>query len=127
MKKIAVTLSLFAFGFAFNQVNAQTEKKQEIRKEVKVTEENGEKVMTIVTTENGKTKTETYKGAEADKKLKEMEAEHSEEGTKTTVKVDANGKPIEKRVEKRVIKKEVDHKPMPIERVKEKKTEDKEK
>ena len=57
--------------------------------------------MTIVTTENGKTKTETYKGAEAEAKLKEMEAK--ETGTKRTVKVHPDGK-REMRVEKRVIK-----------------------
>ena len=98
-------LSVFALATVFNSANAQTEKKQEIRKEVKVEEENGIKVMTIVTTENGKTKTETYKGAEAEAKLKEMEAKQS--GTKRTVKVHPDGRK-EMRVEKHVIKKEIE-------------------
>ena len=102
MRKFMTVLSVFALAAAFNSANAQTEKKQEIRKEVKVTEENGGKVMTIVTTENGKTKTETYKGSEAEAKLKEMEAKES--GTKKTVKVHPDGKK-EIRVEKHVIKK----------------------
>lgn len=104
MKKIITVLSVFALAFTFNSANAQTEKKQEIRKEVKVNEVNGEKVMTITTTENGKTKTETYKGAEAEAKLKEMEAKES--GTKRTMKVHPDGRK-EVRVEKHVIKKEV--------------------
>lgn len=98
--------SVFAITLAFNSANAQSEKKQEIRKEVKVTEENGEKVMTIITTENGKTKTEIYKGAEADAKLKELEASMPKEsGTKKVVKVRPDGKK-EMRVEKHVIRKE---------------------
>ncbi len=105
MKKIMTVLSVFALAAVFNSANAQTEKKQEIKKEVKVKKENGETIMTIVTTENGKTKTETYKGAEAEAKLKEMEAEES--GTTKTVKVHPDGRK-EMRVEKKVIKKSDD-------------------
>jgi len=105
MKKIITVLSVFALAVAFNSSFAQSEKKQEIRKEVKVTEENGEMVMTIITTENGKTKTETYKGAEAKAKLEEMEKNMPKEsGTKKVVKVHPDGKK-EVRVEKHEIKK----------------------
>lgn len=47
----------------------------EIKKEVKVEEENGEMTLTILTTENGQVKEEVYKGEAAKKKLKELEAE----------------------------------------------------
>lgn len=41
--------------------------------DVNMEEVNGVKTLTIKRTENGKTATETYTGAEADKKLKELE------------------------------------------------------
>jgi len=49
------------------------EEGNEVRKEVNYEEVNGEKVLTIVTTENGVTSTEVYKGAEAELKLKEIQ------------------------------------------------------
>jgi len=64
---------------------AQDGSKKEIKKEVNVVQENGEKVMTVKTTENGKTTTEVFKGAEADKKMKELEnetARHQKEASK---------------------------------------------
>jgi hypothetical protein len=82
MKKIvtAVCFSLMAV-LTF----AQEGSKKEIKKEVNVVQQNGEKVMTVKTTENGKTTTEIFKGAEADKKMKEMEnetAHHQKEASK---------------------------------------------
>lgn len=47
----------------------------EIKKEVNVTEENGEMILTIKTTENGQVKEEIFKGEAAKKKLKELESE----------------------------------------------------
>ena len=101
MKRIVVVLSLFAVGFVFNTASAQSEVKKEIKKEINVTEKDGEKVLTIKTTENGKTKTETFVGEKAEAKLKEMKAKES--GTKKTVKVHPDGRK-EIRVEKHVIK-----------------------
>jgi hypothetical protein len=49
------------------------EEGNEVRKEVNYEEVNGEKVLTILTTENGVTTTEVYKGAEAELKLKEIQ------------------------------------------------------
>jgi hypothetical protein len=49
------------------------EEGKEVRKEVNYEEVNGEKILTIVTTENGVTSTEVYKGAEAELKLKEIQ------------------------------------------------------
>ena len=49
------------------------EEGNEVRKEVNYEEVNGEKVLTIVTTENGVTSMEVYKGAEAELKLKEIQ------------------------------------------------------
>ncbi len=59
------------------EVKATNEDKKEIRKEVKMIEENGEKILTIVTTENGVSKEEIYKGEAADKKLAELEKEEA--------------------------------------------------
>lgn len=46
---------------------------KEVRKEVKMEEINGEKVLTISTSENGKETLETYKGKEAEQKLEEFQ------------------------------------------------------
>jgi len=48
--------------------------KQELTKEVNVTDENGVKTVTIKTTEDGKTTTESFTGKEAEAKLKELES-----------------------------------------------------
>jgi hypothetical protein len=52
-------------------------KSEIITEDVKVTDENGEKVVRITRNENGKVTEEVYKGAEADKKLKELEMNNS--------------------------------------------------
>lgn len=54
-----------------NEIDSTTEKA--IQKEIKMEDENGEKVLTIKTNENGEEKLEVYKGEEADAKLKEIE------------------------------------------------------
>lgn len=51
-----------------------------VTKEVEVTEENGEKIVTITTSTKGKMCTEVYTGAEANAKLKELEAAEKGEG-----------------------------------------------
>ena len=105
MKIIIVLITALLF-FAFNTTFAQSNKKKDVRKEVKFTEENGEKIMIIITTENGKTITETYKGKEAEAKLMEMQSSMPEKsGTKSSQKVYPDGRK-EIRVEKYVIKKE---------------------
>lgn len=68
-------LSLMAFGSQAQQVK---EVKKEIRKEVNLQEENGEKTLTITTTENGKVTEEVYKGEAAEAKLAEFETKEGE-------------------------------------------------
>ena len=48
-----------------------------VRKEVMVTEENGETVVTIVTSTQGKIRTEVFTGEDAKLKLKELEEEEN--------------------------------------------------
>lgn len=77
------------------------QEKKEIKKEVKLEEVNGEKNLTIITTENGLTKEEVYTGAEADAKIIELEnqleaenatvKEHKEVRKEVKVEVDDNG------------------------------------
>lgn len=105
MKKVTTIISVIAFltiltGTALAQSSST---KMKVSKEVNVEDKNGEKVLTISTTENGKTTKEVYKGAEADAKLKELDAEKS--GTTKTIVAEANGKKAMK-VEKKIIKKE---------------------
>jgi hypothetical protein len=102
MKKLTVTALIFASALIYsNEVSAQAATSKEVKKEVNVEENNGEKVVTIKTTENGKTTTEVFKGEEADAKLAEMKNEKS--GTKKTIKMDENGKKA-LLVEKKVVK-----------------------
>jgi hypothetical protein len=63
-------------------VKAESTGRKEIRKEVKMIEENGEKTLTIGTTENGITKEEIFKGAAADKKMTELEKEEAKDPAK---------------------------------------------
>lgn len=102
MKKLIVTTLIFASVLIFsNNISAQTATSKEVKKEISVEETNGEKVVTIKTTENGKTTTEVFKGEEADAKLAEMKTEKS--GTKKTIKMDGNGNKA-LLVEKKIVK-----------------------
>lgn len=105
MKKATTLISAIALLAIFSgTASAQSSAtKMKVTKEVNVEEKNGEKVLTIATIENGKTTNEVYKGAEADAKLKELDAEKS--GTTKTIVTEANGKKAMK-VEKKIIKKE---------------------
>ena len=105
MKKATTLISAIALLAIFSgTASAQSSAtKMKVTKEVNVEEKNGEKVLTIATTENGKTTNEVYKGAEADAKLKELDAEKS--GTTKTIVTEAKGKKAMK-VEKKIIKKE---------------------
>lgn len=68
-------LSLMAFG---SQAQEVKEVKKEIRKEVNLQEENGQKTLTITTTENGKVTEEVYKGEAAEAKMAEFETKEGE-------------------------------------------------
>ncbi len=100
MKKITLSIAAFALIVVSNQVSAQTEVKKEIKKEVNIEEVNGEKVLTIKTTENGKMTKEVYMGADADAKIEELHKHKS--GTTKTMVIGEDGKKHLK-VEKKVI------------------------
>ncbi|MEN9440305.1 MAG: hypothetical protein RLZ33_381 [Bacteroidota bacterium] len=68
-------LSLIAFG---SQAQEVKEVKKEIRKEVNLKEENGEKTLVITTTENGVLTEEVYKGEAAEAKMAEFETKEGE-------------------------------------------------
>jgi hypothetical protein len=77
MKKV-MYLGLIALGVMLSgNVSAQTtdaKVKSEIKKEVKVEEVNGEKVLTIKKTQDGKVVSEeVHRGAEAEKRIAQME------------------------------------------------------
>ena len=82
--------SIFALGWSINGL-AQEEEKQELRKEVRIEENNGVKTMTITTSENGEVSEEVFEGEEAEAKLQEMNAAGEEkEKKKVTYKEDGN-------------------------------------
>jgi hypothetical protein len=72
-----------------------------MEKKVKVEIENGQKKVTITTTENGEEKTEVYEGAEADEYLEKMKSEH---GNEILIEVDEDGST--KKIKKIIIEKE---------------------
>ena len=103
MKKALLVITVFSTLLISNSISAQTATSKEIKKEINLEDNNGEKVLTIKTTEGTDTKTEIYKGAKADAKLAEFEKEKS--GTTKTMVMGKDGKKHLK-VEKRVIVKE---------------------
>lgn len=102
MKKLTVIVAAFLIAACANETKAQTSK--EVRKEVNLEDNNGMKVLTITTTENGNTTTEVYKGAEADAKIQEFSEEKS--GTTKTIVIGDDGKQHMKVETKVVIKEE---------------------
>ena len=83
MKKIVLFIFTLTLGsFVMAQEKVKEEKKIEISKEVKMIEESGEKILTIVTTENGVTTEEIFKGEAADKKLAELKKEEAKDLSK---------------------------------------------
>ncbi|TSJ48100.1 hypothetical protein [Fluviicola chungangensis] len=97
MKKITILgLILIGSGVAMAQTekDPKTEKK-EVRKEVKMEVVDGEKTLTINTTNGSKTSSEVYKGAEADQKLREIEGGMKSDRVTEDVKVtDENGEKV---------------------------------
>lgn len=83
MKKIGLFIFALTLGsFAMAQEKVKAETKVEITKEVKMVEENGEKTLTITTTENGVTTEEIFKGDAADKKMAEIQKEEAKNPAK---------------------------------------------
>lgn len=87
MKKLSKYVAVAIFGFIALHSGAQ-EIKQEIKKEVKIKEVNGEKVVTINTNENGKETQEEYKGEAAEKKIVEIQQGNSPDEVKEEVRIE---------------------------------------
>lgn len=100
MKNITLSMLVFVLIAVTSQVNAQTATKKEIKKEVKVAEDNGVKTLTISTTINGETSIEVYQGAEADAKIAALKKHKS--GTTKTMIIGEDGKQHLK-VEKKIV------------------------
>lgn len=74
-----ITVAAFGLGVqAQEKVKKEEAVQQEIKKEVKMEEKNGEKTLTITSIENGIRTEEVYKGEEAQQKLDELMANHGE-------------------------------------------------
>lgn len=92
MRRTMMVVALLTLGTA---VSYAQEVKKEVRKEVKVQEVNGEKVLTIQSTENGKTTEEIYRGAEAEKKMAELESAQGKETVRQEMKMEeVNGEKV---------------------------------
>lgn len=78
---------------SFNSTAQET--KKEIKKEVKMTETNGEKVLVIKTNENGQVTEETYQGEAAEQKLAETQTNSiSQEVTEEVNVEEINGEKV---------------------------------
>jgi hypothetical protein len=90
-KKLLLSIiAVAAFGIgaqAQEKIKTETKEHKDIKKEVRMEDKDGEKVLTIVTEENGKRTEEVYKGEEADKKLEELMSQHKEGKSKETMEV----------------------------------------
>lgn len=91
MKKmyVAIIFNFFAL-LTFAQINIEKQDSTQIKKDVKMTFENGQKVLSIETTstQNGTTRTnkEVFTGEAADKKLEELKKENLTVSEETGVK-----------------------------------------
>lgn len=73
-----IAVALFSLIAVESQAQEVKEVRKEVRKEVNLKEENGEKTLTITTTENGKVTEEVYKGEAAEAKMAEFEPQAGE-------------------------------------------------
>lgn len=80
---IVCLLVVTASNFSFSQ-----NKKKEVKKEIRMEEENGKKVLTILTEVGGVKSAEVYEGAEAEKKMEELKSEVSIEEERQEVKLE---------------------------------------
>lgn len=73
MKKYLIVACAMVASLSVNAQTEQKSEKKEIKKDIKIEENNGVKTMTITTVSDGKTTQEIYTGADVDLKLAEME------------------------------------------------------
>lgn len=97
MKLLYKSITVAIFGFlsmnAMSQVKSEV--KREVKKEVTMKETAGEKILTISTNENGAVTEETYKGAEAEKKMNELQQQSGGQNVREEVKVEqVNGENV---------------------------------
>jgi hypothetical protein len=104
MKNPILIIAAFALIVLSNHSMAQATEKKEIRKEVKMEDKAGIKTLTIKTTENGNTVSEIYKGADAEKKMAELEK--TESGSTKTMVMGKDGNKHMKIEKRTIIKKE---------------------
>ena len=76
MKKQLLLAGAFAMITAVSFAQQKETQKREIKKEVEMTEENGQKKLVIKTDDNGMVTEEVFVGEAADKKLEEIKGEH---------------------------------------------------
>ncbi len=85
MKKTVFALLICSASISWAQ--EETKELKEIRKEVRVENENGVKTVEIITTEGDVVKKEVYTGEDADKKLMELEGKELEEISAETMEI----------------------------------------
>lgn len=74
MKKITLLIATVALFAATSELSAQTEQKNDVKTEMILDDNNGVKVLTIITTDDkNNISTEQYKGKDAETKLAEIE------------------------------------------------------
>ena len=78
MKKQLLLSGVFLMLTAISFGQQKEVQKREVMQKVKMTEENGEKKLIVKTNDNGTITEEVYVGDEADKKLEEIQGNHTE-------------------------------------------------
>jgi len=92
----AVTMIIAGLFITTLSMNSFGQKKgKEIKKEIRMEDNNGKRVLTIITTENGNVMEEVYEGRAADLKMTELRSDDSmefkEESQEFRVEMDKNG------------------------------------
>jgi hypothetical protein len=92
----AVTMIIAGLFITTLSMNSFGQKKgKEIKKEIRMEDHNGKRVLTIITTENGNVMEEVYEGRAADLKMTELRSDDSmefkEESQEVRVEMDKNG------------------------------------
>lgn len=92
----AVTMIIAGLFITTLSMNSFGQKKgKEIKKEIRMEDNNGKRVLTIITTENGNVMEEVYEGRAADLKMTELRSDDSmefkEESQEVRVEMDKNG------------------------------------
>ena len=98
MKKQILLAAAFAMITAVSFGQQKDVQKREIKKEVEMTEDNGQKKLVIKTNDNNKVTEEVYVGEAADKKLKELEGKKPIGNVEKKVKMQRKMKVQQKKI-----------------------------